>query len=63
MYFSFESDTALSFQDIENLMYESISLLTWVTGYPISPDSIEVSDGDKYAYLYLPVVKKLKNMM
>lgn len=25
MYFSFESDTALSFQDIENLMYESIS--------------------------------------
>ncbi|WP_335957228.1 hypothetical protein [Acinetobacter bereziniae] len=60
MYFSFESDTALSFQDIENLMYESISLLTWVTGYPISPDSIEVSDGDKYAYLYLPVVKKLK---
>lgn len=60
MYFSFESDTALSFKDIENLMYESISLLTWVTGYPISPDSIEVSDGDNSAYLYLPVVKKLK---
>lgn len=60
MYFSFESDTALSFHDIENLMYKSISLLTWVTGYPISPDSIEVSDGDKKAYLYLPLVKKIK---
>lgn len=60
MYFSFESDTALSFHDIENLMYKSISLLTWVTGYPISPDSIEVSDGDKNAYLYLPLVKKIK---
>lgn len=60
MYFSFESDTALSFQDIENLMYKSISLLTWITGYPISPDSIEVSDGDKNAYFYLPLVKKVK---
>lgn len=60
MYFSFESDTALTFQDIENLMYESISLLTWIIGYPISPESIEVSDGDKHAYLYLPLVKKLK---
>lgn len=60
MYFSFESDIALSFQDIEKLMYESISLLTWVTGYPVSPDSIELSDGNKNAYLYLPLVKKIK---
>ncbi|HJP46483.1 HEPN domain-containing protein [Acinetobacter venetianus] len=60
IYFSFESDTALSFHDIENLMYKSISLLTWVTGYPISPDSIEVSDGNNNAYLYLPLVKKIK---
>lgn len=60
MYFSFESDTPLSFQEIEKLMYKSIGLLTWITGYPISPDSIEVSDGDKKAYLYLPLVKKIR---
>lgn len=58
IYFSFQSDTALSFQDIETLMYKSRSLLTWITGYPISIDSIEVSDGNKHAYLYLPLVKK-----
>lgn len=60
MCLSFESDTALSFQEIENLMYKSTSLLTWITGYPISIESIEVFDEDKNAYLYLPVVKKVK---
>lgn len=60
IYFSFESDTALSFQKIETLMYKSKSLLTWITGYPISIDSIEVSDGNNHAYLYLPLVKIIK---
>lgn len=60
IYFSFESDTTLSFQDIENLMYKATGLLTWVTGYPITVESIDVSDGVKSGYLYLPLVKKLK---
>lgn len=59
MHFSFESDTALSFSDIEKLMYKSIALITWVTGYSLSPDSITVSDGHETAYLYLPLVKKI----
>lgn len=60
IYFSFESDTVLSFQDIEKLMYKATGLLTWITGYPLSLESIEVSDGEKDGYLYLPLVKKLK---
>ncbi|WP_314338403.1 hypothetical protein [Acinetobacter guillouiae] len=59
IYFSYESDSKLSFLDIENYMYKTIALLTWITGYPISVDSIEVSDGEKLGYLYLPLVKKL----
>lgn len=58
MYFSFESDKALSFRDIEILMYKLINLLTWVMGYPISPESIEVSDGKEHGYLYIPLAKR-----
>ena len=60
IYFSYESDAYLSFQDIENLMYKTIGLLTWVTGYPVSIESVEVSDGEKDGYLYISSVKKLK---
>lgn len=60
VYLSFESDSNLSFQDIENLMYKTIRLLTWITGYPVTIDSIEVSDGVKNGYLYLPSLKKIK---
>ena len=59
IFFSFESETALSFNDIENLMYKAIRLLTWIIGYPVSVDSINVSDGENSGYLYLPMVKKL----
>lgn len=59
-YFSFESDSNLSFKDIENLMYKAIRLLTWITGYPVTIDSIEVSDGVNNGYLYLPSLKKIK---
>lgn len=61
IYFSYESDTTLNFSDIEKLMYKTIGLLTWLTGYPISIDSIEVSDGEEQGYLYVPIVKKIKN--
>ncbi|WP_461196868.1 ApeA N-terminal domain 1-containing protein [Acinetobacter pittii] len=61
IYFSFESETSLTFQNIKKLMYKVIGLLTWVTGYPVSIDSITVSDKIKDSYLYLPLVKKTKN--
>jgi len=60
IYFSFESESSLSFPKIRELMYKVIGLLTWVTGYPISIDSIAVSDKVKEGYLYLPLVKKTK---
>ena len=57
IFVSFELNHPTSFEAIKKLMYQTTNLFTWITGYPATVDEIEVSDGDKSAYLYIPSVK------
>ncbi|EGM77964.1 hypothetical protein Rhein_1910 [Rheinheimera sp. A13L] len=53
----FEFEKALTFNEIENYLYKSQNLFTWITGFPIKVSKIEVSDGENRGTLYIPTVK------
>lgn len=53
----FEFENALTFSEIEQYLYKSKNLFTWITGFPIKISKIEVSDGESKGALYIPTVK------
>ncbi|MFP3353392.1 hypothetical protein R0K04_18525 [Pseudoalteromonas sp. SIMBA_153] len=53
----FEFENAVTFSEIENYLYKSKNLFTWITGFPIKVSKIEVSDGGNSGSLYIPSVK------
>lgn len=54
MCISFESNRNLSFDDIENMMYKATKLFTWVTGFPVTVDKVDVFDNHHSGHLYIP---------
>ncbi|MDC5852237.1 hypothetical protein OPW32_23875 [Vibrio europaeus] len=52
-----EFESPLNFSEIEEYLYKSKNLFTWITGFPIKVSKIEVSDGENRGTLYIPTVK------
>lgn len=60
IFITFESDNILSLKTIESLTYKISNLFTWITGFPVTVNEVDVFDADNSGSLYIPTIKKDK---